>query len=163
MDAFEQIWETSRSNSWSWAYPTVLCFGVAVLAALSFVRNRWLRRTAKVIVILVFGVLATDFSAREIQEKWRIRGEWADAHVDQMTDAGWNVLTVDGANLTLGPLIYGFQAILLFVAMSIAFFVARKSVMWLQTQTTGPPNIDDHIATTLVLSDNPHNPPRSTT
>jgi len=71
MDAVEQIWETSRSNSWSWAYPAVLLFGVTLLAALSFVRNPWLRRTAKVMAILVLGVLATEFSRREIQEKWQ--------------------------------------------------------------------------------------------
>ena len=56
--------------------------------------------------------LAADFSAREIQEKWRIRGEWAETHKDRMTDAGWDALMTDGANLVLGPLIYEFQAIL---------------------------------------------------
>lgn len=127
MDAFEQVWETSRHNSWSWGYPTALLLGIFVLIVFSFIRKSALRRPLKVVAILAYAFVATDFSAREIQEKWRLRGEWADTHKDQMTDAGWNALTVDGANLTLGPLIYGFQATVLLVAIAFVLFVIRKT------------------------------------
>jgi len=50
METFEQIWETSRTNSWSWAYPLVMWTGIGALIALSLLRNRWLRRSAKVVV-----------------------------------------------------------------------------------------------------------------
>ena len=107
METFDQIWESSRTNAWSWVYPTVLWAGVGLLIALSLVRAGWIRRAAKITAIIGLSVVATEYAHRDIQEKWRIRGEWADAHPTLMTPADQEALTVDGANLTLGPLIYG--------------------------------------------------------
>jgi heme/copper-type cytochrome/quinol oxidase subunit 4 len=76
MDPFEQVWETSRHNSWSWGYPTALVLGVVVLIALSLIRKAALRRPLKAVAILAFAFVATEFSAREIHEKmatsWRM-------------------------------------------------------------------------------------------
>lgn len=118
METFEQVWEASRTNSYSWIYPALLWSGAAVIFALSFVKNIWIRRSGKVIVILLAGYSATHYSGLEIQEKWRLRGEWADAHPDKVTEENRHALTVDGANRAAGPLFYGGQAILLLVAVS---------------------------------------------
>ena len=127
MEPFEQIWETSRHNSWSWGYPTSLLLGVIVLSVLALVRKTALRRLLAVVAILAFTLVAAELSAREIREKWRLRREWADSHKDQMTDAAWSALTVDGANLTLGPLLYGAQAAVLFVAAALMLAGIRRS------------------------------------
>ena len=42
-----------------------------------------------------------------------------------MTEQGYESLTVDGANLTPGPRTYGFQALLIFVGISVALIVVR--------------------------------------
>jgi hypothetical protein len=67
-------------------------------------------------VIFGFTIVAVDLSGREIGEKWEIRREWAAAHPDQMTTRAEDALYADGANLTLGPFIRGFQAFALYVA-----------------------------------------------
>lgn len=128
MDSFEQIWESTRTNSLSWMYPWTLYCGVATIIALSIVSNAWLRRTAKLSVIAVFSALATHFSAQDIQAKWRIRRSWADSHPGQMTQDKLEALTVDGANLTLGPLIYGLQAFVLFTAVAVGLTILRSMI-----------------------------------
>ena len=109
-------------------YPTAIWCGGGILVALSVITNRWLRRIGKLAAIFGFALLATEFSAQEIQEKWRLRREWADLHPTQMTEDGFSALTVDGANLTLGPLIFGFQAFLLFVAIAVVLSVLRALI-----------------------------------
>ena len=146
MDPFEQIWETSRHNSWSWGYPTALVLGVIALIGLSLIRKLALRRALKVIAILVFTLVATEFSALEIQETWRLRGEWAATHKEQMTDAGWNALTVDGANRTLGPLLYGAQAALLFVAAAFVLMLIRRTAFRAVSSTAQADTCESDVA-----------------
>lgn len=162
MDAFEQVWETSRNNSWSWGYPTAIWLGAVVLIVFSFIRKSALRRPLKVVAILAFSVVATDFSAREIQEKWHLRGEWADTHKDQMTDAGWDALTADGANLTLGPLIYGFQAMAIFAAIAFVIVFIRQVTCRAVSSKANADTTDPDIAKTIPTSSNPYHPPQST-
>jgi hypothetical protein len=164
METFEQIWETSRTNSWSWAYPLVMWTGIGTLIALSLLRNRWLRRSAKVVTILGFSLAATAYSAREIQEKWRIRGEWADTHPGRMTDDGRDALTRDGANLTIGPVVRGLQACIVFIAATGMLAVVRIVV----TRKPSPkPVLDACVetgaASSPLVSDNPYHPPQDAT
>lgn len=157
METFEQIWETSRTNSLSWMYPTALWVGVGVLITLGFIKRPWLRRTGKLIAIAGFVFFATEFSAQEIQEKWRLRREWADRNPTQMTEDGLSALVADGANLTLGPLKNGFQAFLLFAAVTIALAILRALIVSRRNgtvsgngdQASGPPE----------FSENPYHPP----
>tara|TARA_R110002167_G_C12574244_1_gene642863 strand:- start:109 stop:396 length:288 start_codon:yes stop_codon:yes gene_type:complete len=86
METFEQIWESSRTNSLSWMYPAATWCGAGILVAMSVIKNRWLRRIGKLAAIFGFALLATMFSAQEIQEKWRLRRERADLHPAQMTE-----------------------------------------------------------------------------
>jgi hypothetical protein len=125
MSPFEQIWESSRTNTLSWLYPTALWCGAAVIVALSLVKGVWLRRIGKLVAIAVFSVAATQFSIQNIQEKWRIRREWAESHPERMTRDGLEALSVDGANLLLGPLLQGCQAFLLFVGVAIVLSILR--------------------------------------
>jgi hypothetical protein len=106
----------------------VLWAGIGLLITLSLVRTGWIRRAAKIVAILGLAMIATECACREIQEKWRIRGEWADAHPTLMTPADHEALAVDGANLTLGPLIRGFRACMLLVMVAVALPAARITV-----------------------------------
>lgn len=125
---FEEIWETSRRNSFSWGYPaTILCGGI-ILALLSLIPGSSVRRILKVVTILGFGLIALDFSAREIAEKWRLRHEWADDHGEQMTEAQRESLYADGANLTLGPLIDGVRAFGSLIGVAAVLFFTRRLV-----------------------------------
>jgi hypothetical protein len=128
METFDHIWESSRTNAMSWLYPVAIWCGAGILVALSAIKNRWLRRIGKLAAIVGFAFLATEFSAQEIQEKWRLRREWADHHPTQMTEDGFRALTVDGANSTLGPLVYGFQAFLLVVGVAIILSILRTLI-----------------------------------
>jgi hypothetical protein len=112
METFDQIWASSRSNGWSWGYPATLWSGISLLIGLSLIRTVWVRRIVKIAAILLLTALATELASLEILEKWRIRREWANANQPLMTPAAQQALTVDGANLTLGPLFYGLQAFL---------------------------------------------------
>jgi hypothetical protein len=126
MSSFEQIWESSRTNTLSWLYPTALWYGAAVIVALYLMKDVWLRRIGKLVAIAVFSVAATEFSVQNIQEKWRIRREWAESHPERMTGDGLEALSVDGANLLLGPLLQGCQAFLLFVGVAIVLSILRS-------------------------------------
>jgi hypothetical protein len=164
METFDQIWESSRTNSLSWMYPAAVWCGAGILIALSAIKNRWLRRICKLAAIFGFAILATEFSAQDIHEKWRLRREWADLHPAQMTEDGMQALTVDGANLTLGPLIYGFQAFLVFVGVAVLLSVLRavlrsrrKDAMTDTKDQTTQPEIQTQT------SDNPYYPPNVVT
>ena len=145
-------------------YPTAIWCGGGILVALSVITNRWLRRIGKLAAIFGFALLATEFSAQEIQEKWRLRREWADLHPTQMAEDGFSALTVDGANLTLGPLIFGFQAFLLFVAIAVVLSVLRALIESRRKGTTADKD-DDTIASQDApeFSDNPYHPPNVAT
>ncbi|TWU27998.1 hypothetical protein [Novipirellula artificiosorum] len=161
MDPFEQIWESSRINDYSWGYPAVVWAGVGVLVALSLIRHNAFRRILKVVAIFGLAMMATQWSASEIQEKWRIRREWADTHPAEMTEQGYEALTVDGANLTLGPLIYGFRSGLIFIGVAAALFVFRVAVRKrpVKTPDEATPEIKTKVTTDLPFSDNPYHPP----
>ncbi len=123
---FQEVWEASKHNSFSWGYPAAILCGGIVLARLSWIPRSVVRRVLKIVTILTFGFIAWDFSARETAEKWRLRQDWASAFREQMTEAQWLALSADGANRTLGPLIYGFQATGLLVGLAAVLFVARR-------------------------------------
>jgi hypothetical protein len=90
--------------------------GVLFLARLCFIRQHAaLRRIYKVGVALIFSALATVASSAEISEKWRIRNDFARAV--QLTEKQQYALTIDGANQVLGPFLFGFQAMMIFVAL----------------------------------------------
>ena len=125
-DSFEEVWEASRQNTYSWGYPAAICCGAIILALLSLIRTSALRRTLKVVTIFAIGFIAFEVSAREIAEKWRLRLEWASHHPEQLTDAARESLTADGANLTLGPLIYGLQATALLMGIAAVLSVVRS-------------------------------------
>jgi predicted phage tail protein len=164
METFEQIWDTSRINSWSWAYPVVLWTGIGALIAFSLLRNRWLRRSAKVVAILGFSLAATAYSAREIQEKWRIRGEWADTHPGRMTDDSRDALTRDGANLTIGPIVRGLQAFIVFIAVTGILAVVRIVVTRKQLLKPARDGCDGTAAArSPLVSDKPYHPPQDAT
>lgn len=161
MDPFEQIWDSSRTNDYSWGYPAVVWAGVGMLVVLSLIRHAVLRRILKVVAIVGLTMMATQWSSAEIEEKWRIRGEWADTHPAEMTEQGYEALTVDGANRLLGPVIYGFRAGLIFIAVATILLVVRIVL----ERSKGNPPVDatptdeNQLAVVGPASDYPYHPP----
>ncbi len=127
--SFEELLELSAHNGISWLYSRALVAGLFAVIALSFMKTRWIRRLGKLAVILLFSVMATHFANLEIQEKWRIRYEWATFHSSKMTDASFERLNFgDGANQSLGPFLFGFMAFLLLVATAGAASIVRMAL-----------------------------------
>jgi hypothetical protein len=135
---FEQIWESSRTNSWSWGYPTALAVSIVILIALSFIPQPTLRHVAKVLVILACGFATIKLSAREIEEKWSIRWDWAQRHENTLSDAEREALTADGANRLLGPFSYGIQAVAWLFALCGVLYVLRKIANWYGSRRSIP-------------------------
>jgi hypothetical protein len=125
MQTFEQIWESSRTNSWSWGYPTVVIIGVLLLIALSCIRSATWRRSLKVLTAIVLMILATEFAGREIFEKWRLRQDWAAGHREQLAPPQQDALISDGANLAIGPLAAGVQAAFIFLCTGVGLSLLR--------------------------------------
>lgn len=159
MESFEQIWESSRTNSLSWMYPTALWCGAGALVVLGAIGNRWLRRFAKLVVIAISSVLAVGFASQEIQEKWRLRREWAELHPERMTEEGYDALTVDGANMTLGPLIHGIQAFLLLAAVAALLCGLRKLALFIRARRIAAADVDVSVKVAIPPSGNPYRPP----
>lgn len=159
MESFEQIWESSRTHSLSWMYPTALWCGAGTLVVLCAIGNRWLRRFAKLVVIAIFSVMAVEFASHEIQEKWRLRREWAELYPERMTEEGYDALTVDGANMTLGPLIHGIQAFLLLAAVAALPWVLRKLVGFSRVRGMAAADVDVSVNVAVPPSDDPYRPP----
>lgn len=122
MGSFEQIWESSRHNCWSLAYPVVVLCGIAVLLGLSFVSQPLRRHIANIIAVVLLSFIAAEVSSWETTEKWRIRSDWASKNTTQMTEVHRAALIADGANLALAPVTSGVQAFLIFCGV---LFVIR--------------------------------------
>ena len=78
-----------------------------------------------------------------------------------MTEQGCEALTIDGANQALGPLIYGFHAGLIFIAVAAVRFVIRVAI---RRSTANPSGEATHeqenqVAAAAITSDNPYHPP----
>lgn len=127
-DAFIQVWDESRSNAWTWAYPMFLKSAVILLILFSLIRRPWLRRAIKLIATIAFTIGATFLAGLDIEEKWRIRHAWADANLDKMTDLDWQALTAD-TNYTLGPLFRGGQAAGYFLLLLLIIFSIRQGFL----------------------------------
>ena len=98
MDTFSQIWESSRHNAWSLAYPFVIVTGVFSVIVVSTIRSVAVRRCLLGLVFLVFAYLATEASFQSVSEKWRIRQEWTQAHFNELTEKQQETSVSDGAN-----------------------------------------------------------------
>ncbi len=138
-DAFIQVWDESRSNAWTWAYPLFLKSAVVILILFSLIRRPWLRRTTKLITTIAFTIGATFLAGLDIEEKWRIRHAWADANLDKMTDQDWEALTAD-TNYTLGPLFLGVQAAGYFFLLLLILFCIRQGFQLYREERVAPTN-----------------------
>lgn len=109
MTPFEQMWETSRTNAFSGQTAMVNLIAIMLLLLVAFLPDRvyLVRWVINVAVVLGAAWISTEYASQEIDEKWRIRYEYADAHRTELTDDERLAVTVDGANRLLGPLMFG--------------------------------------------------------
>ena len=123
-----EIWESSRSNQYSWILPVILIGGFAWFLILTKVKFIAVRRVTKIISFLILIYVAMIASSMQISEKWRIRHEWGHANESTITDRERRALTADGANLVMGPMIYGGGGgfLVFSIALIISSFVIRK-------------------------------------
>ncbi len=121
METLEHVWETSRYNLWAWVYYGVTWAGVAGLIASSRITDdyrRWFRRLLVIGTTTFFALFASE---ARIQEKWRIRIDWAMTHQDLMTKDDWRAVNGDGANMMAGPLFEASLSFLLLVTVCIVW------------------------------------------
>ena len=116
MTPFEAVWESSHDNQFSWGYPATIWFGTALLAAIQLMSAENQRQTYMVLVVLIFTPFATVWSGLDISEKWRLHAEWAEQNKQLMTDQDWDAWAADGANKSLGPIIFGLGAMFRLIA-----------------------------------------------
>ncbi len=100
--------------------------GVVLIVVLALIRKANVRRWSMTVAIILLTIAATEFLGREIVEKWRIRNEWTIAHENSLTARQTEIAIADGANLLLGPLIFGFQAFCTFIIVAAATALVRR-------------------------------------
>ena len=126
MTAFDDVWDSSRTNCWTPFYPVVIAIGVLVLIRVSFIKPVIKRRLIKVASFVVLTATATVASSLAIGEKWRIRHEWTDTHAEILTDDQRMASISDGANLAFGPILLGCQALVIFTGVLLALSIATR-------------------------------------
>jgi len=64
----------------------------------------------------------------QIQEKWRIRHEWAEQNSATLSDKERLALISDGANLLLGPIIYGggYSVLVFGISLVVSSVIVRE-------------------------------------
>ena len=130
MNEFNQIYEQSRTNDWSGLYYVTLGLSAVLLLGLSFIPNALMRRFLKVVSIISCSWLAMHFAALEIDEKWRIRIEWAEANPDKVTEVDrFAIADRRALNAPFGPMLAGIGAFLALVLTSFLFFLVRPSFL----------------------------------
>ncbi|PCJ54036.1 MAG: hypothetical protein COA79_22290 [Planctomycetota bacterium] len=115
----EEVWISSEQNCWSAAYPASIAIGVILILCTSLINNRILKLGLGALLIMTFSILATISSGLQISEKWRIRQEWYMPRFDSLTDLQRSIATADGANKSLGPFLFGFDAYMIFLTTFI--------------------------------------------
>ena len=103
------MWETSRNNAFSGQTTFVNLIAIMLLLFVAFIPHRvyLLRWVMSAVIVLAAAWITTDYSSREIEEKWRIRYKYAKEHEAELTEDERHAVTVDGANRLLGPLMFG--------------------------------------------------------
>jgi hypothetical protein len=123
-EGLDAIWESSRNNEWSFPLPLVLNIGTVVLVMIAFLPWKWIRWGLNVVVVIVMGYFAIEYSSMEIEEKWRIRSEWIKANQELLSENERSAGTTDGANRVLGPILTGslavaFRSVLVLMGLAI--------------------------------------------
>lgn len=140
MSPFEQMWESSRHNGWSEPIPWLLQLGTIGLIIFAFLPHRWLRRLAYLTITLATVSAATQFSSLDIEEKWRIRFQYANDHQAELTEEELSAVTVDGANRLLGPIYFDtFPAIKRCTMVLVAILLAKLLLRALVVARRGEP------------------------
>ena len=125
----DQIWETSRHNDYSWMLPAVLGIGATILILMNGIRKPSARRVLKILFALGLTYLTLHASSAAITEKWRIRHDWGKQNGDTLTNEEQNALYADGANLVMGPFLYGgVYSFWLFGGILVTSAVIRKRI-----------------------------------
>lgn len=162
--SLESIWETSRTNDWSFALPLILNIGTAVLVAIAFVPVKGLRWMLSAIAIVAMGCFATEYASMEIEEKWRIRSEWVRDHEDSLTENEMSAVSADGANRVLGPLLIGGFSVVTRAAIVLTGLALARLVVsrWLEfDQAKSRTTVSRLEETDPIIVDNPYAPPRT--
>lgn len=126
MTAFDDVWDSSRTNCWTVLYPVVIAIGVLVLIRVSFIKPVIKRRLIKVASFVVLTATATVASSLAIGEKWRIRHEWTDTHAEIPTEDQRMASISDGGNLVFGPILFGCRALVIFTGVLLALSIAAR-------------------------------------
>ena len=142
MNEFDAIWKSSANNYWSATYPIVIGSGIVLLTCLAFIRNKILRISLQILAMFFCTVASIAASSLAINEKWRIRHEWTSQHWDNLTAEQQDIAIADGANIVMGPYLYGIEAFLFLLFFGclielIRFGLSQKGNLNRQSSSVG--------------------------
>ena len=104
---FNEVWDSSRWNQFSWCLPTVLVGAVLISLWACRMRSAGSRWFAKILLLAALPILATLASSLEIERKWQLRWEFSKQNWELFTEDQERAAIADGANRTMGPVIMG--------------------------------------------------------
>ena len=104
---FNEVWESSRWNAFSWCLPAVLVGAVFISLWACRMKSAGSRRFTKLLFLVALPMFATLASSLEIERKWQLRQEFAEENGESFTEDQQMASVADGANRTMGPVIMG--------------------------------------------------------
>jgi hypothetical protein len=104
---FNEVWESSRWNEFSWCLPAVLVGAVFISLWACRIKSDGSRRFMKILLLAALPIFATLASSAEIERKWQLRWEFSRQNRESLTEDQRMAATVDGANRVMGPVLMG--------------------------------------------------------
>ena len=122
----EQIWESSRYNTYTLIHSIFIILVICLLVYLNNIDNVSKRRFYKNLSLFGLTFISLFTSGMHIGEKWNIRGAWAKEHWAQLNDIEKSAITADGANLLFGPLFHSFICFIIFSSVLLILKLCRR-------------------------------------
>jgi hypothetical protein len=104
---FNEVWESSRWNEFSWCLPAVLVGAVLISLWACRMKSAGSRRFTKILLLAALPIFATLASSVEIERKWQLRWEFSKLNWESFTEDQERAAIADGANRVMGPVIMG--------------------------------------------------------
>lgn len=103
METFDQVWESSRYNVWTW-----VCYGICIAGIVGVfkicrppISGVKVLKTVALIGMTSFAAFLV--SGARTARKWEIRQNWVVTNMDLVTEEERSAAFADGANLIVGP------------------------------------------------------------
>lgn len=104
---FNEVWQSSRWNAFSWCLPVVLVGAVLISLWVCRMRSSQSRWLTSILLLIALPIVSTVASSLEIERKWKLRWEFTQQNWESLTEDQATAAIADGANRTIGPVVMG--------------------------------------------------------